>query len=226
VTTETGSIHEGLIDRVEAELELRCAEGALWTGTRLLIGIVTFVWAGVAFAFFYLREVDTAQAWRPAGVRAPVLIGTLVLFAVLATALLNAYGVRRMRRGGRLEWLVAGWVGVGFGVLAVGLQVWELTRLGFQPGDSGYTSVFIGWAGLNIAFLIGGTYWLETLLAQSLRHGAARLSLDAAASTAGETEGGSVTSRRLHRSSLDGCTYFWGYTALVSAGFWVMFYIL
>jgi heme/copper-type cytochrome/quinol oxidase subunit 3 len=226
VTTEARSTPEGLIDRVEAELELRCAEGALWTGTRLLIGVVTFVWAGVAFAYFYLREVDTAQAWRPSGVRAPVVIGLLVVLAVVAGTLLNAYGVRRLRRGGRIDWLVAGWLGVGFGILAAGLQVWELTRLTFQPGDSGYTSVFIGWAGLNIAFLIGGTYWLETLLAQSLRHGPARLSLDAAASTAGETEAGSVTSRRLHRSSLDGCTYFWWYMALVSVVFWVLFYVL
>jgi len=55
------------------------------------------------------------------------------------------------------------------GLVAIGLQVWQLTQLPFYPGSSGYASCFIGWAALNIALLLGGVYWLETLLARWLR---------------------------------------------------------
>jgi hypothetical protein len=217
---------ELLIDQVEAELELRSAEGATWTGTRLLIGVTIFAWLAVGFAYFYLREVDTRAAWRPNGVTPPMLLGTLIAFCIPAAAAINAYGVRRLRSGGRADWLVAGWVAVGLGVVAAGLQVWQLTRLGFYPGLSGYTSVFVGFAPLFIAFVIGGTYWLETLLAQAIRHGRGGPVLHQSAGTAGETGPGSITSRRLHRASLNGCTYFWWYMALVSVVFWFIFYII
>jgi heme/copper-type cytochrome/quinol oxidase subunit 3 len=218
--------NELLIDQVEAELELRSAEGATWTGTRLLIGLTVFAWLAVAFAYFYLREVDTQALWRPHGVTPPTLVGTLIAAFVVLGAAVGHYGRRRLESRGRADWLAAGWVTVGLGVLAAGLQIWELGRLSFQPGLSGYTSVFVGFAGFNIAFLLGGSYWLETLLAQALRHRHGSHPLDAPAGTAGDTGPGSITSRRLHRASLDGCTYFWWYMALVSVAFWLLFYIV
>lgn len=213
---------ELLIDQVEAELELRSAEGATWTGSRLLIGVTVFVWLAVAFAYFYLREVDTAAAWRPHDVTPPPLLGAIIAFSVVVGAAITQYGRWRLRAGERFDWLVAGWVTVGLGVLVVCLQIWELGRLSFQPGLSGYTSVFVGFAPLFVAFVLGGTYWLETLLAQAVRQGRA-----AAAGGAAERSGpSSITVRRLHRASLDGCTYFWWYMALVSLVFWIVFYIL
>ena len=98
--------------------------------------------------------------------------------------------------------------------LPLGLQIWQLTELPFFPGSSGYASCFIGWAGMNVALLLVGAYWLETLLARELRlrravaedGGAPRSALPAARTLPGESRG---------------CTYFWGFIAVVELFFWI-----
>ena len=59
----------------EVEYELRASEASMWTGSRLLIGVVSFAFASLAFAYFYLRSSDNEQLWRPHGVTAPTGIG-------------------------------------------------------------------------------------------------------------------------------------------------------
>ena len=54
-----------------------------------------------------------------------------------------SYGERRFRTNQTLDWQVAGWTAVLGGLLAVGLQIWQLTELPFFPGSSGYASCFI-----------------------------------------------------------------------------------
>ena len=54
-------------------------------------------------------------------------------------------------------------------MLVIGLQIWQLTDLPFFPGSSGYASCFIAWAAMNIALVLRGTYWLETILAREIR---------------------------------------------------------
>ena len=44
-----------------------------------------------------------------------------------------------------------------------------MTELPFFPGSSGYASCFIGWAVMNIAVVLAGTYWIETILAREIR---------------------------------------------------------
>ncbi len=55
----------------EIAFELRSQEGALWTGSRLLIGIWAFAFAALAFAYFYLRSANNGNLWRPGGITAP-----------------------------------------------------------------------------------------------------------------------------------------------------------
>jgi hypothetical protein len=137
----------------------------------------------------------------------------------VAGALLAVYGSARLRRGSILDWEVAGWMAVFAGLVAAGLQAFELTRLGFWPGSSGYASVFVGYAPLNVALLLAATYWLETLLARSIR---LRRAL--------AQDGGAASSQRpparLFRASVDGCTYYWSYAAVVSLVFWLLFYVV
>lgn len=202
----------------EAAYELRCAEGSLWTGGRLFIGCATFAFAALAFTYFYLRSTNSSNLWRPGGVTAPSGFGTAIFALVVAGALMSNIGLRRIRRGSTIDWEVAGWVAVGIGLVAAALQVIELTRLGFQPGSSGYASCFVGWAPMNVAMILAGVYWLETLLARSIR---LRRAL--------AEDGGAATSQlphaRLFRASLEGCNYFWGFMGLVSVLFWLLFYV-
>lgn len=199
----------------ETEYELRSAEASIWTGGRLLVGIVTFAFASLAFAYFYLRSSNNEDLWRPKGITAPTALGATIFAVVLAGAAINFFGVRRLRGGGTVDWLVAGWTAVLAGLLAIGVQVFELTRLPFFPGSSGYASCFIGWAGLNIAALAAGTYWLETVLARAMR---IRRQL--------ATESAPSSATLLFRANLESCTFFWNYLALVATLFWLLFYVV
>ena len=203
----------------EIEYEMRSAEGAMWTGGRLLIGVVTFAFAALAFAYFYLRSTNSEDLWRPHGITAPTDIGAAVFAVATASALLIGYGTRRLRKGETLDWEVAGWVTVVGGLVAMGLQVWELTQLPFFPGSSGYASCFIAWAVMNIALLLGGLYWLETLLARWLR-------LRRAVMEDGGPAGSTMPVARLFRANLEGCWSFWAFIAFVSLLFWLMFYVV
>jgi heme/copper-type cytochrome/quinol oxidase subunit 3 len=203
----------------EIAYELRAQEGSLWTGGRLLIGIWAFAFAALDFAYFYLRSANNYNLWRPHDVTAPTAAGAAIFTLSVATALLTGYGYNRFRRGQTLDWEVAGWTAVLGALIAVGLQIWQLTDLPFFPGSSGYASCFIGWAVMNIALLLSGAYWLETLLARQLR-------LRRAVAEDGGTAQSPLPAARLFRANLEGCTYFWGFVAVIAALFWVLFYVI
>ncbi len=201
----------------EAAYELRCAESALWTGSRLAIACATFLFAGLGFAYFYLRSSNSSNLWRPGGVTAPGGLGTAIFALTVTAAVLATFGTLRMRRGSTVDWEVAGWMAVLAGLIAAGLQVFELTRLGFAPGSSGYASCVVGWGPLNTGLLLGASYWLETLLARSIR-------LRRALAEDGGAAVSQLAPAKLFRASVEGCTYFWGYAAVVSLVFWLLFY--
>jgi heme/copper-type cytochrome/quinol oxidase subunit 3 len=203
----------------EIAYERRAAEGAIWTGTRLVIGICAFALASLAFAYFYLRSSNNEDLWRPHGVTAPTAIGAAIFALTAAVALLDLYGNGRLRRDLSLDFQVAGWITVTGGLTAVGLQIWELTRLPFFPGSSGYASCFIGWAAMNIALLLGGVYWTETLLARSLR-------LRRAMSEEGGSATASLPLARQYRANVEGCALFWSFIAVASTIFWLLFYVI
>jgi heme/copper-type cytochrome/quinol oxidase subunit 3 len=203
----------------EIAFELRAQEGALWTGSRLLIGIFAFGFAALAFAYFYLRSANNEDLWRPGGITAPTAIGAAIFAVTVTSALLVQLGERRFRINETLDWQVAGWTAVAGGLLAVGLQIWQLTQLPFFPGSSGYASCFIAWGALNILLILSGTYWIETILARELR-------LRRAMAQDGGAPNSTLPVARLFRVNLNGCTYFWGFIALVATLFWLLFYVI
>jgi hypothetical protein len=203
----------------EIAFELRAQEGALWTGGRLLIGIWTFAFAALAFAYFYLRSANNEDLWRPGGITAPTAAGAAIFAVTVASALLLQFGERRFRDNQTVDWQVAGWLAVLGGLLATGLQVWQLTELPFFPGSSGYASCFLGWGAMNIAVLLSGTYWIETIVAREIR-------LRRAMAEDGGAPSSTLPVARLLRVNLNGCTYFWGFIALVATFYWVLFYVI
>lgn len=203
----------------EAAYELRADENAIFIGSRLFIGIVSFAYASLAFAYFYLRSANNEDLWRPHRITAPTSIGAAIFVVTVAAAAINFYGTQRLRQGLTTDWLVAGWTVVGGGLLAAGLQVYEFTQLPFFPGSSAYASCFIGWGVLNTAMILGSTYWIETVVARATRLRRA-LAEDGGAARSGLPAG------RLLRANLESCAYFWGFLAVVSTLFWVLFYIV
>ena len=74
---------------VQAEDEAYYHESALnaaWTGSRLAIGGLTFLYACFAFAYFYLRSVNSSGRWQGSGFIQPsVATGTIIMvLAVLS----------------------------------------------------------------------------------------------------------------------------------------------
>jgi heme/copper-type cytochrome/quinol oxidase subunit 3 len=201
----------------EVAFELRAHEGALWTGARLLIGVWSFAFASLAFAYFYLRSGNNEELWRPANVTAPTATGAAIVAFTLASFALCLLASRRLASGRLTEWAIAGWTGVGTALVVLGLQVWQLTQLPFFPGSSGYASCFIGWASINLAVVLCGAYWFETTLARELR--LRRRGADGSGTT-------DVVGTRQLRANVDGCTLFWGFIAVVATFFWVLFYVL
>jgi len=124
-----------------------------------------------------------------------------------------------MRKGSLLDWEVSGWTALLGILVSVGLQVWQLTELPFFPGSSGYASCFIGWAVMNIMLLLGAAFWLESNLVLCLR-------IKRRDSDDGDPAVSAGSSAQLFRANVEACTYFFGFTALVSGLFWVFFYLI
>ena len=71
---ETGFYHESALN-------------ALWTGTRLAIGGLCFLFGAFVFAFFYLRSLNSEGRWHGPGYHPPsILWGTVIMFLVLVSA--------------------------------------------------------------------------------------------------------------------------------------------
>lgn len=203
----------------EAEYELRSSVSSYWTGGRLLIGMYTFFVAALAFAYFYLRSSNSGDLWRPAHITAPTAVGAAVFAFTAAASIVVVYGNKRLQAGLVTDWQVAGWTAVGSLLGAIGLQIYEYTRLPFFPGSSGYASTFVGWTVMNLMMLVGSLYWIETLVATSirLRH----------ALPAGETIANSQTPRvQKFRANLESCTSFFQFAAAVGVLFWALFYLI
>ena len=201
----------------ERAYEARAAEGAIWSGSRLLMGIYAFAFAALAFAYFYLRSSNNEDLWRPHNMTAPTGTGAAIMALAVAAAALSGFGLLRFRRDLLLDWQVTGWTAVVAGLVALGLQAWELTDLPFFPSASGYASCFIGWAGMNMVLLVSGIYWTETLLARHLR-------LSKALAEEGASPTAHFTTRQF-RVNVEACVNMWMFIAGVSVFFWIFFYV-
>jgi hypothetical protein len=144
--------------------------GGAWTASRIVMGGLAFLFGTLVFAYFYLRSINAHGLWRLPGQQPSLYLGVAVMVCVLASTGIHAFGLRRLRSQGLgVDWRVAATVALFFGLLAAFLQGWEMGRLHFSPGSSAYASVFVGWQPVFILVLLGSMYWLETLIARSLR---------------------------------------------------------
>jgi heme/copper-type cytochrome/quinol oxidase subunit 3 len=141
----------------------------LQVGARLGLAAQAFALLSFAFAYLYLRTVDSNGNWRPPHVNPSSGIGVAMLVCLVGSAVVYAIGVRRLGDGTEPAWRIAAAASLVLGLGALGLIFALFAAMRFGPTSGGYASVFIGWYafyGLNLIFLL---YWLETLLAQSLR---------------------------------------------------------
>jgi heme/copper-type cytochrome/quinol oxidase subunit 3 len=205
-TEETAYYHEAALN-------------AAWTGSRLAIGALSFLFGAFAFAYFYLFSSNGHGMWLPSSTRIPSNhYGETITGLIVVSALLQTVGLQRIKAGYKKPWFIAATVALVFGVAAVALQVNELLNLPFQPGQSGFASVFVGFYPVALVTWLGAMIWLETLVVRSRNiHAISFVEQPPTYVEAYEVQ--------RFQSSLSAFTVVWNYLAIVTFIFWLLFYV-
>jgi heme/copper-type cytochrome/quinol oxidase subunit 3 len=199
--------------------ERRAMLGAYWTGSRLFVAVSVMVFGAGAFSYFYLHSLNNNGLWRPLGQRPSAFISVPVLLLTVAGSLLYLLIARRVQRGqaNGNDWRVAALITLTMFVVAALLQFWGLRRVHFFPAASGYASVYVAVMPLFGVWLLIGAYWVEVLLARSLR---VRWVISPVGDNANSEEAVEFA------GSLDGSRLFVGFLALLSILLYVLFSVL
>jgi len=196
------------------------ALNATWTGSRLAIGGLVFLFAAFAFAYFYLRSLNSAGRWANTGYHAPsMLLGTIIMLAVLASAGVHYYGLVQIKAGHKKVWQVCGLVALVLGLGAIAAQIVELIYLPFPPGSSGFASVFTGFYPVFVVVLLSAMIWLEILLAR------ARFIPAMSFVEQPPTYAEAYAVQRF-QANLSAFATVWNFLALMAVLFWFLFYAL
>jgi hypothetical protein len=217
--TAPGSGETAARDTEEAAFYHEAALNASWTGARLAIGSLSFLFGAFAFAYFYLQSSDGHSKWLPSSTTPPqVGYGTAIMALVVVSALLNTVGLQLIKGGSKTNWIRTGLVALVAGLAAVALTVWQLLNLPFQPGQSGFASVFVGFYPVALAVWLGAMIWLEILLAS------VRKIPDMSFVEQPPTYQQAFEVQRW-QASLSAFTTVWNYLAIVAFVFWLLFYV-
>ncbi|SRR5579875_382211 len=208
---------------VQAEDDAYYHESALnaaWTGSRLAIGGLTFLFGCFVFTYFYLRSLNSSGLWQgPGFVRPSLWMGTTIMLLAVVSACAHYYGLARIKAGHKRVWQLFGLIALGLGLAAVAFQIYQLTDLPFLPGSSGYASTFTGFYAVFLTVQLAVLVWLETLLARSRFIPA--MSFVEQPPTITDTQ----TVQRF-QASLSAFATMWTYLALIALLFWFLFYAL
>jgi hypothetical protein len=220
--TSAGSAGSAGLDREHEETAFyhEAALNASWTGTRLMIGIVTSGLGAFVFAFFYLRSINSYNLWYPAGFPAPKMWqGTLIMGLIVVSALIQALGLQQLKAGKKAAWLGIAVVALILGVAAGAIAIWQLTILAFQPGASGFASVFTGASPVFAVLVLGTMVWLEVLIMRA--RSIPEISFVEQPPTFVE-----AADVQRFQASLSGFTLFWSFIAAAAVVLWVLFYLV
>ena len=206
-----------------AEEQLFYHEAALnaaWTGARLAVGGLAFLFGAFVFAYFYLRSLNPHGMWKPTGFIPPHLwVGTLIMGLVVVSAAIQAIVLRLLKGGAKAAWQLGATAALVLGLAAIGLQIWELLSLPFFPGASGFASVFAGFYPVYVVVALAAMIWLETLVMGSLR-------LPAAWFAQPPQVTGDVVNLQRFQASLSSFTVVWNFLATMTILAWILFYLV
>jgi heme/copper-type cytochrome/quinol oxidase subunit 3 len=193
---------------------------AAWTGSRLAIGGLTFLFGSFLFAYFYLRSLNPSGRWQGSGFHAPsMLMGSFIMMLVLTSAGAHYAGLQRIKAGDKRLWQIGALVTLLLGLAAVVLQILELLYLPFWPGSSGYSSVFVGFYPVFTVILLAGLLWLEMLLARSRF-------LPAISFVEQPPTYAEAFAVQRFQANLSAFNLTWTYLAVMAVLFWFLFYVI
>lgn len=195
------------------------ALNAAWTGTRLAIGGMSFLFGAFAFAYFYLESSNGHGKWLPSSTTPPrAWWGALIMALIVAGAAIATIGLQRVKGGSKRPWMASAVVALVFGLAAVALQITELLSLPFQPGQSGFASVFVGFYPVALVIWLCAMIWLEILIMRA--RAIPDIHFVEQPPTYDETQ-----AVQRFQASLSSFTTVWNYLAVVTFIFWLLFYV-
>jgi heme/copper-type cytochrome/quinol oxidase subunit 3 len=203
----------------EAGFYHEAALNAAWTGSRFAVGGLAFLYGCFSFAYFYLRSVNSSGRWKGSGFHAPQLgYGVTILILVLLSALVQYVGLQRIKAGSKSAWQAAALVALLLGVAAVVVQILQLLSLPFQPGSSGFSSVFTDTYPVLLVSWLGAMLWLEMLVMRV--RPLTPMSFVEQPPTYAE-----AFAVQRFQSSLSAFTLIWNFMAVVTLFFFLLFYV-
>ena len=203
----------------EAVFYHEAALNASWTGVRIAVGAMTFLFGAFIFAFFYLRSLNSYDLWYTASTHPSKAIGITVMVLVVLSAAVQTLALQRIKAGNKGIWLGGATVALLLGLAAIGVQVWQLANLGFWPGASGFASVFVGYNPIYLLIAFCAMVWLETLVMRC--RAIPEISFVEQPPT--YTEAFEV---QRFQASLSAFTVTWNYLAVVAVVAWILFYLV
>jgi hypothetical protein len=217
--TEPGSSEAATRATEEAAFYHEAALNATWTGSRLAIGALSFLFGAFAFAYFYLESSDGHSKWLPSSTTPPQAgYGVAILVLIVGGALVQTFGLQRIKAGHKGPWVITALVALFAGLVAVGLQIVQLLNLPFQPGQSGFASVFVGFYPVALVSWLAAMIWLEILIARARN-------IPAISFVEQPPTYAQAYEVQRFQSALSGFTTVWNYLAIVAFIFWLLFYV-
>lgn len=219
---ESTTTSSGGLDRAteEAGFYHEAALNAAWTGARLAIGGLSFLFGSFVFAYFYLRSLNSSGRWHGSGfVQPSVAMGTIIIALIVVSAVVQTLVLQRIKAGNKRAWQAGGAVALLLGLVAVALMIIQLLYLPFSPGSSGYSSVFVSTYPVYLAVVLCTMVWLETLVMR-IR------SIPAISFVEQPPTFTEAFAVQRFQSNLSAFTVTWNYLAVVGVVFWVLFYLL
>jgi heme/copper-type cytochrome/quinol oxidase subunit 3 len=193
---------------------------ATWTGVRLALGALSFGFGAFAFAYFYLRSLNSHGRWYPATLTGPrVWTGTLIMGLIVVSAAVQMAALQRIKAGHKAAWQRGALVALVLGLAAVGVQIWELLNLPFFPGAAGFASVFTGFYPVYLVVALAAMIWLEMLIMRC--RPIPEMSFVEQPPTFAE-----AFAVQRFQAALSAFTVVWNYLAVVAIIAWVLFYLV
>lgn len=149
--------------------DIRQLTGNISIGVRLICSGIGFLFMGFVFGFLYLRSVNSNGLWHPAHERPVQSWGIAVLLFTLLAAVIFDGARRQVVSGTESRWRSGSLAALALSVLVIVAQGMEYATIGFKTDGGGWAAVFWGWSLVQLLFWLGAVYWIETLVAQSLR---------------------------------------------------------
>jgi hypothetical protein len=173
VTTDAMAPGEAANRARDLSLERTSIRGAYWTGSRLFVALSAMLFGSAVFTYFYLHSLDSDALWRAPGQRESDFVSVSVLAMVLVGAALFWFYTWSWQSGrsrtNSADWRVACGIATVLFLAAAITQLASMTNTGWAPGSSGFASVYVATMPLFAIYCLAAAYWLETLLARSLR---------------------------------------------------------